>query len=100
MTIRIRLRSALIRRPSIRSTARKTGGNRYFFYDLEVIEQETISTAGGEIAQLISTQSQQGGGMVCGFLARGQVLYSVDVLYLPGQEEQARETLVTALNGI
>ena len=38
--------------------------------------------------------------MVCGFLARGQVLYSVDVLYLPGQEEQARETLVTALNGI
>lgn len=75
-------------------------GNRYFFYNLEVIEQETITVASGETAQLISTQSQQGGGMVCGFLARGQVLYSVDVLYISGQEEQARETLVTALNGI
>jgi hypothetical protein len=38
--------------------------------------------------------------MACGFLARGQVLYSVDVLYLLGQAEQAKETLVTALNGI
>lgn len=75
-------------------------GNCYFFYDLEVIEQETISTAGGETAQLILTQSRQGGGMACGFLAREQVLYSVDVLYLPGQAEQAMETLVTALNGI
>ena len=75
-------------------------GNRYFFYDLEVIEQETITVAGGETAQIISTQSQQGGGMVCGFLARGQVLYSVDVLYLPGQVELAKETLVTALNSI
>lgn len=75
-------------------------GNSYFFYDLEVIEQETISTAGGETAQLIFTQSRRGGGMICGFLARGQVLYSVDVLYLPGQTEQARETLVTVLNGI
>ncbi|MCI6054289.1 hypothetical protein [Dysosmobacter sp.] len=75
-------------------------GNCYFFYDLEVIEQETISTAGGETAQLILTQSRQGGGMACGFLARGRVLYSVDVLYLPGQAEQAMETLVTALNGI
>ena len=44
--------------------------------------------------------SRQGGGMACGFLAREQVLYSVDVLYLPGQAEQAMETLVTALNGI
>ena len=64
------------------------------------MEQETISVASGETAQLISTQSQQGGGMVCGFLARGQVLYSVDVLYLPGQVELAKETLVTALNSI
>lgn len=75
-------------------------GNRYYFYDLEEeVDQETISVAGGETAQLISSQNQYG-GMVCGFLARGQVLYSVDILYLTGQAELAREVLVTILNGI
>lgn len=75
-------------------------GDRYFFYDLEEeVDQETISVAGGETAQLISSQNQYG-GMVCGFLARGQVLYSVDILYLTGQAELAREVLVTILNGI
>lgn len=75
-------------------------GNRYFFYDLEEeLDQETISLASGETAQLTFSQNRYG-GMVSGFLARGQVLYSVDILYLSGQEELARETLVNILNGI
>ena len=65
----------------------------------EMNPQTTADLLAGD-GMLTVQKSQQGGGMVCGFLARGQVLYSVDVLYLPGQVELAKETLVTALNSI
>ena len=77
-------------------------GDRYFFRDLAggELKYAAVSVNSGETAQTVSHEWEGYGGMVCGFLARGQVLYSVDVLYLPGQEEQARETLETILNGI
>ena len=64
------------------------------------VSRVTVRAAIARLSSLGMLESRQGGGMACGFLAREQVLYSVDVLYLPGQAEQAMETLVTALNGI
>ena len=78
-------------------------GDRYFFRNTVEGEVEqaqgTVSLNSGETASIVS-QEVEGGGIVCGFLARGQVLYSVDILYLPGRAELARETLETILNGI
>lgn len=79
-------------------------GDRYFLRNTvegEVEQtQETVSLNSGETAPIISQEVEGYGGMVCGFLARGQALYSVNVLHLPGQAELARETLETILNGI
>lgn len=79
-------------------------GDRYFLRNTvegEVEQtQETVSLNSGETAPIISQEVEGYGGMVCGFLSRGQVLYSINILHLPGQAELARETLETILNGI
>lgn len=77
-------------------------GDRYFFRDLAggELKYAAVSLNSGETAQTVCHEWEGYGGMVCGFLARGQALYSVNVLHLPGQAELARETLVTILNGI
>lgn len=61
-------------------------------------QQEERSLSGGEIAQIVFTSWEDGNGLICGFFTRGQVFYSVDVLYLEGHEEQAGEVLETFLN--
>lgn len=77
-------------------------GDRYFFRDLAggELKYAAVSLNSGETAQTVCHEWEGYGGMVCGYLARGQALYSVNVLHLPGQAELARETLVTILNGI
>lgn len=77
-------------------------GDRYFFRDLAggELKYAAVSLNSGETAQTVCHEWEGYGGMVCGFLARGQALYSVNVLHLPGQAELARETLETILNGI
>ncbi len=79
-------------------------GDRYFFRNMVEAEAElkqgTATLNSGETVPTFSFEAERYGGMVCGFLARGQVLYSVNVLHLPGQAELARETLETILNGI
>lgn len=78
-------------------------GDRYFFRN--TVEggmeqaQGTVSLNSEETAPIISQEVEGYGGMVCGFLSRGQVLYSINILHLPGQAELARETLETILNG-
>lgn len=77
-------------------------GDRYFFRDLAggELKYAAVSLNSGETAQTVCHEWEGYGGMVCGFFARGQALYSVNILHLPGQAELARETLETILNGI